>query len=282
MSDFKQAAAMMVIGGIAGIGGFAVLTHESNAEATTPAAVTAPAPQLNDEPEMAEIAEEPERAPDVVTVSTRTTGSIESQRPGDAFAVFLITSSDDVADVALVITPGSGTQVDEVVALPSNTAGDVVTIDVGDLAASEERRVVVAFDVARGSGTFTTRTVHHDLHGERARVTSQPTERAISSKLRDADVYETVRRAYSARAIERARELRDEQQWDDARAWIGDAYANNVEVGMAMRITGALAGYQSTLGKLRDEIDVLSRPKPRPKARPKAPGIVVQRGDRRS
>ncbi len=274
-SNTLQAAAFIVVGGLAGAGGFAAL-GSAPPPAPTPIPVTVAAANVE-----VRSAPTPEAIPDGVTIAYVTTGSVESDAPRSAFAVFTVGASVDVADVKLTVS-GDGARPEEAVGHEYSKTTGSVTVDVGDLGASQERTVVVGFTLPDESGRFTTHTAFRDLHtGEAKTVVGEVRGHSITRRMQVRDAYETVRIAYTEQAIEAAQNLMEESDWSQARAWLEDAYARNVEVGMALRLTGSLAGAQADLNALKDELTERSKPRAkRPVA--KKPGIVWTFGDRPS
>lgn len=271
MQDFAKTAAVMVIGGVVGVGGFALVTQEKDAEAA-PAPIELPV--VDEVPQApAQPAAEAEPASEI-EVQAMVTGGIERNRPGAAFVVFDVTSGDDVSDVELVVTGAAGTRPQEAIGANFHTSGDRMTIELGELGGQGSRQVVVALNLAHDSGDFSYHTTHQSLHGERETVRSTAIDRGVSRKQLNQDAYKIVRQHYNEDTLALARGLRDEGKYEDALEWVQNAHQANVEVGMSVRLTGELAGYQKELRDLQTELEELMKPKPKVRKKPTPQAMI--------
>lgn len=281
MSNIAQAFALVTIGGLVGFGGFALMSqHSAPADAATAPAVQA-TPVVRPATDPVEPAA-PAPQSEAVAIAIATTGSVESDAPDLAYAVLRVTASADVAELVLNVSGTSGAVPQEAIGAQALSAnGSSLRVDLGELHAHEEREVVVAFQLRGQRGGFTATTSYLDLHsGEPVSVVGTRDPHTLDRTMRDGATYEIVRLAYSELALRTARELRDDSQFAAAKEWVEHAYAANVEVGMTLRITGELNGAQGELSRMRDELEVLMKPKKKVvrKAAPK-PTIEFVRGD---
>lgn len=263
MSNFLQAATLLVIGGALGVGGITFATH-SPAEVEAAAAELPPVVRHAEvEPQRLEI-EKAVADSELVTAKFVGTGGVESAKPRAAFGIFEVRAGADVGSAELYVSGRPGVKIVEAVGSTWHREGASVRIDVGDLSADEVREVVVEFELTQDTAQFDAHTGYRDLHTtSKLGVTGESKTHSLTRKVTDPDAYARVRKAFSNQALEEAHTLREDGNLKDALTWVEQARVANLEVGRTLRMTASLAGPQTELTRVRDELEIALKPKPK-------------------
>jgi hypothetical protein len=216
-----------------------------------------------------------------ISLEFRSTRAIEPGRANTSFGRFVVTSNEDIAGGELIVDGTAGARPIEAVGHEYRKSGDGIVIELGDLAAGDELDVIVAFQTRNSEARFEARTSYSSLHGDLAKVAGPSAEFGLATATTNKDVYEYVRVAYSEQALEEGIALRDAGTYKDGLQWVDQTYADNADVGRALRISSRLVDYQNDLDALRAELLELSKPKPKKvrKAKPKKT-IEIEYGSR--
>ena len=276
MSKVIQALILVVIGGAVGAGGLAAASSSIDSQQEPAPVAPQTAPPAAEQVAIAQAQVEEPKA-EAVEVSYRTTGSIHA---GDAaFGLFTVSANEDVASVRLTVNPSAGARAMQALLHESTAHGGTVRVNVGDLAAGEEREVIVPFSMTRDGAQLTVSAGYSDLHGKSQEVKLGGSDHTIAADLTDRDAYAAVRRASSELALAEAEELKEAKNYGEALDIVRDARATNLEVGMAMRITNRFNDVQADLQHLENELIELSKPKPKKRVKPKPKRkIIIETG----
>jgi hypothetical protein len=109
-------------------------------------------------------------------------------------------------------------------------------------------------------------------------VTTEAIEGSVSVRYRDAKTLVRVREAYTDHTISWARVLSANGDKAEARAWVADARAANVEIGRVMRVSKDLAPAQERLAWLAEEL-AYEKPRVKRVRKPAKETIEIVRGD---
>lgn len=275
MSDVFRLALFALLGIGIGAVAFACLEKPAAPPQTSPSTVAAsiepaPAPPV---PEPRDDVDEP-KAVAVTMTPSRVFGSDLR-----VYAHFVLTPADEaVQRVRLNVEPGPGVSVVDVFGPDWERHADGVAVEIGELEAPEHLVVELRQRVA-GAGTVVTNVSHRATEATESLVAAtDPVSRDIVSTSPQPAVEVFVSQAMTNRALDRAEQLRDGGDLQQAFDTLEHARGRNVEIGLALRVAGKLKAEQSRLRRLRDEIE-REMNRPRRRRRPDNPGIAILYGD---